>query len=99
MPFIFNSESLLIGSAELVLRFIYLSPTVMVCGKNQERERLGGSVVEPLPLAQVVIPGSWDESHIGFPAGSLLLPLPVSLPLSVCLSRINKTLRKKNLKK
>ena len=25
---------------------------------------------------------SWDQSHIGLPAGSLLLPLPVSLPLS-----------------
>ena len=36
---------------------------------------------------------SWGpgiESHIRLHTGSLLLPLPVSLPLSVCLSRINK---------
>ena len=36
---------------------------------------------------------SWNpgiESHIRLPAWSLLLPLPVSLPLSVCLSWINK---------
>ena len=45
---------------------------------------LGGSVVEHLPLAQAV---SWDpgiESHIRLPAGSLLLLLPVSLSLSLC---------------
>ena len=47
--------------------------------------RLGGSAVECLPSAQGVIPGSCDESLIGLPAGSLLLPLPVSLPLSVSL--------------
>ena len=40
---------------------------------------LGGSAVDGLPLAQ----GPGIESHIGVPAGSLLLPLPVSLPLSV----------------
>ena len=49
---------------------------------------LGGSVVEHLPLAQVVIPGSWDWVCIRLPIGSLLLPLPKSLPLSVSL--INK---------
>ena len=48
--------------------------------------RLGGSVVEHLPLAQVVILGSSDRVCIRLPAGSLLLPLPVSLPLSLCLS-------------
>ena len=43
----------------------------------------GGSVVKCLPLAQVEIPGSWDlESYIRLPAGSLLLPLPMSLPFS-----------------
>ena len=31
-------------------------------------------------------PGLGFESRIGLPAGSLLLPLPVSLPLSLCLS-------------
>ena len=44
---------------------------------------LSGSVVEHLPLAQVMIPGI--ESCIRLPMGSLLLPLPMSLPLSVCL--------------
>ena len=38
-----------------------------------------------------VQPRAWSwrpriESHIGLPAWSLLLPLPVSLPLSVCVS-------------
>ena len=48
---------------------------------------LGGLVVEHLPLAQVMNPGSWDQVHIGLPAWSLLLPLPVSLPLSLILKR------------
>ena len=46
-----------------------------------------GGLVSPLP--QGVILGSWGpgiESHVGLPAWSLLLPLPVSLPLSLCLS-------------
>ena len=47
---------------------------------------LGGSAVEHLPSAQVVIPGSRIESHIGLLEGSLLLPLPVSLLLSLCVS-------------
>ena len=45
--------------------------------------RLGGSAVERLPSAQGMIPESGIESHIGLLAWSLLLPLPVSLPLSV----------------
>ena len=36
-----------------------------------------------LPLAQGTIPGPGIESHVGLPAWSLLLPLPVSMPLSV----------------
>ena len=36
-------------------------------------------------VAQSVTLGSWDRVPIGLPAWSLLLPLPVSLPLSVCL--------------
>ena len=47
---------------------------------------LGGSVVERLPLAQVVILRSWDQVLHQTPHRSLLLPLPVSLPLCVCLS-------------
>ena len=49
---------------------------------------LGGSVVERLPLAQIMILGSWDpgmDSCIKLPSESLLLPLLMSLPLSVCL--------------
>ena len=57
--------------------------------------RLGGSVVERLPLAQVVIWGSQIESLIRLPAEGLLLPLPISLPLTLCLSWINKIFRKK----
>ena len=44
----------------------------------------GGSVVEHLLLAQVVTLGSWDPvTQVS--AGSLLLPLPMSLPPSVSL--------------
>ena len=51
---------------------------------------LGGSVVEHLPLAYVVIPGSRDQVPHRVPQESLLPPLPVSLPLSVCVSLMNK---------
>ena len=54
--------------------------------KRQKPGHLGGSVVEHLPLAQVVIPGPGIKSHFGLPVGklpSLFLPLPMSLPLSV----------------
>ena len=47
---------------------------------------LGGSAAERLPLAQVMIPGLGIKSHIELPVRSLLLPLPVSLPLSLGLS-------------
>ena len=50
-------------------------------------------MLEHLPLVQVVIPGSWD----GFLAGSLLLPLPMSLPLSVSL--MNKSINEIFFKK
>ena len=44
---------------------------------------LGGLVVERLPLAQVMIMVSWDRVPHQTPVGSLLLLLPMSLPLSV----------------
>ena len=47
---------------------------------------LSGSVVEHLPLAQDMIQGPGIESLMGLPVGSLLFPLPMSLPLSVCVS-------------
>ena len=53
--------------------------------------RLGGSVVDHLPLAQGMILGSWDRVlHQAPQGGSLLLPLPVSLPLCVCVCLRNK---------
>ena len=54
--------------------------------KCTRQGRLGDSVVECLILRSRI------ESCIGLPAGSLLLPLPVTLPLplSLCLSWINK---------
>ena len=33
---------------------------LITCEKSSQKGHLGGSVVERLPLAQVVIPGSWD---------------------------------------
>ena len=42
-------------------------------------------MVEHLPLAQAVILGSWDPVLLGLPAWSLLLPLPMSLPVSMSL--------------
>ena len=50
--------------------------------KVTDRERLGGSVVEHLPSAQVVIPGFWDGAPHQAPcsAGSLLLLLSMPLP-------------------
>ena len=47
---------------------------------------LGGSAVERLPLAQGMTLGSQDRVPRWAPAWSLLLPLPVSLPLSLCVS-------------
>ena len=47
---------------------------------------LGGSVVEHLPLAEVVILGPGIKSHIGLPRREPASPLPVALPLCVCLS-------------
>ena len=46
---------------------------------------LGGSVVERLPLAQIMIrgPGIEIESHIRLPAGNLLLPLCLCLSMSL----------------
>ena len=52
-----------------------------------------------LPLAQVIIPGTWDQALHGAPcsSGSLLLPLPWPLhPTHVhTLSQIKKILKKK----
>ena len=59
--------------------------------KIQSMGHLGGLVVERLPSAQVMIPGSWDRGiRIRLPVGSLLLPLPRYLPLSLSVSFMNK---------
>ena len=60
----------------------------MLSFKIASEGHLGGSAVECLALAQGVILGLGIESHIGLPVRILLLPLPISLCLSVSL--INK---------
>ena len=62
--------------------------------KETPEGHLDGWVIERLLLAQVMILGSWDGVLQELPAGSLLIPLPVSLPLSVCLLWINKIFKK-----
>ena len=52
---------------------------------------LGGSAVERLPSAQVLgSSGPGVKSRIGLLQGSLLLPQPTSLPLSLPVSFMNK---------
>ena len=55
--------------------------------KMQREGRLGGSVLERLPLARVVVPGSWDRVPYWAPHRELTSPSAyVSVSLSVCLS-------------
>ena len=56
---------------------------------------LGGSVVEHLPLAQVVIPGSWDgvlhwAPHREPASPSACVSASLSLSLSLCVFLMNK---------
>ena len=51
--------------------------------------RLGGSVVEHLPLAQVVFPGSWDQVLHQAPQGKPLSPSPY-VSASLCVSLMKK---------
>ena len=76
----FNQSSGLQKESRLVIQGF----TKFQIRKGIRLGHLGGSAVECLPLAQGVIPGSRIESHIGLPAWSLLLLLPVSLSLSLC---------------
>ena len=57
-------------------------------GSRARRQgHLGGSAVEHLPLTQSVILESLDQVPRWAPCGgTLLLPPPMSLPLSLCLS-------------
>ena len=58
-----------------------------------EVSQLGGSVVERLPSAEGVIPGSRIDSYSGLSVRGLLLPLPMSL----CLSLIINTFKRKEV--
>ena len=53
--------------------------------KDEESGHLGGSVVEPLPLAQVVIPGSWDRFPHLAPCREPASPSP-RVSASLCVS-------------
>ena len=60
--------------------------SILVELRVQNPGRLEGSVVGHLSLAWGVIPRSWDRVPHWAPFRGLLLPLPVSLPLSLYLS-------------
>ena len=91
-PKVWNQESLnpVFGSHCLSAKWVDLTRRTILAllspvHKHQEIRpwgSQGGSAVERLPWAQGMIWSLWIESHIGLPAWSLLLPLPVSLPLS-----------------
>ena len=55
--------------------------------KKKALEHLGGSVVERLPSAQGVIPGSWDQVAHPAPFRESASPLCLCLHLSLCVSR------------
>ena len=79
------------ATGRITFHCLFFICTVWIFLKNNVHGgHLGGLAVEHLPSAHVMIPGPGMESHTGLPAGSLLLPLPVLLPLSLCLSWINK---------
>ena len=60
--------------------------------KKSWNRHLSGSVVEHLPLSHLMILGLWDRV---LPTRSLILALPVSLPLSVSLMNQQINLKKK----
>ena len=59
-----------------------------------------GQLVKCLPLAQVMIPGSWDQIQHQAPClvGNLVLTFPLPLALLVC-SLSHSQINKRNLKK
>ena len=69
--------------AEITTLIISINTVLEVQYGNKIKVRLGGSVVGHLPSAQGLILGSRIKPRIGLPTGSLLLPLPVCLPLCV----------------
>ena len=67
--------------------------------KETSTGHLGGSVIEHLPLAQVVIPGSWDQVPHRAPCMEPASPSAyVSASLSVCLLGLNKIFKNKSKK-
>ena len=65
--------------------------TSLAIREIQIKGSLGGAVVWRLPLAQGAILETWDRIPRRAPgAWSLLLPLPMSLPLSLSLSDYHK---------
>ena len=68
------------------LRVVRVSPTQGQLKILSLLGHLGGSVVERLPLAQVVIPGSWDRVPHGAPCSEPTSPFSyVSASLSASL--------------
>ena len=57
-------------------------------------------LVKPLPSAQVMIPGSWDQVPHRAPcsAGSLLLSLPLPASLPACVYSLSLSLSGKQIK-
>ena len=80
--------------------FMYIDFRLWICNIVFKRINFGDPWVAQQISGCLLRPGAWSwspgiESHIGLPEWSLLLPLPVSLPLSLslCLSWINKILK------
>ena len=69
-----DTESLALG--------LHLSP---LCYKELSQGRLGGSVVEHLPSAQGMIPGSWDRVLHRAPRGEPASP-SACVSASLCVS-------------
>ena len=73
--------------SELSFRFGWDKMLDISLIKSSTLGRLGGSVVERLPLAQVMIPGSWDQVPHQAPCMETASPsVCVSASTSLCVS-------------
>ena len=79
-----------------VYRVTPFKPRISCWSRNLLMGCLGGSVVERLPLAQGVIPGFWDRVLPLAPCREPAFP-SACVSASLCLSWINKILKKKFL--
>ena len=84
------------GSAQKVLQRRHTNGSIQTRDQLTEALRtqlfmgcLGGSVVEHLPLAQVVIPGSWDQVLHWAPHKEPASP-PAYVSASLCVLLVNK---------